>query len=143
MTLFAFFRVNPAQLAWNFFLVFKFLFFVINASNWNFQPYFLWCWLIFATLTWVFNGLIFIFIGYPLTPGLGGWGAMLNSIFLKILSYSWSLLFIAVINAKKYRIGPILGVPEPHEVLWVVGPGWLEAEMQLLLLYGNLNFSLF
>jgi hypothetical protein len=42
---------------------------------------------------------------------------------------------------KKYRIGPILGVPEPHEVLWVVGWGRLGAEMQPLLLYGNLNFS--
>ncbi len=48
-----------------------------------------------------------------------------------------------MINAKKYRIGPFLGVPEPHEVLWVVGRGWLEAEMKPLLLYGSLNFSLY
>jgi hypothetical protein len=36
---------------------------------------------------------------------------------------SFLFLLIVVINAKKYRIGPFLGVPEPHKVLWVVDRG--------------------
>jgi hypothetical protein len=122
------------------FLNFSFLLLMnpIGTFNYNFygDGWFLQHWPEFLMFSFLF------LLGTPQPQGLGVGGQCKSLYLKKILSFSWSLLLIVVINAKKYRIGPFLGVPEPHEVLWVVGRGWLEAEMKPLLLYGNLNFSL-